>query len=147
MLNISLYGKKRIPVGVPTLLQMLQDKNRIMMPKANMNVVPMSVIKPNHINESVNEEKKVVIYNIGSEDPVAIKEERVIEISDESNKQIEIDVKKEDEEEVIKEEEIIKDEEVIREEETHLEIQVNDNNNKKNKRGAKGARDIRKKKK
>jgi hypothetical protein len=140
MLNISLYGKKRIPLGVPTLLQMLQDKNRIMMPRANMNVVPMSVIKPNHVNECVNEEKKVINYNIGSEDPVAIKEECVIEISDESNKQIEIDVKKEDEEEVIKEE-------VIREEETHLEIQVKDNNNKKNKRGAKGVRDIRKKKK
>lgn len=132
MLNISLYGKKRIPVGVPTLLQMLQDKNRIMMPRANMNVVPMSVIKPNHVNECINEEKKVINYNIGSEDPVAIKEECVIEISDEPNKQIEIDVKKEDEEEV------------IREEETHLEIQVKDNNNKKNKRSV---RDGRKKKK
>jgi len=135
MLNISLYGKKRIPVGVPTLLQMLQDKNIIMMPRANMNVVPMSVIKPNHVNESVNEEKKVVIYNIGSEDPVAIKEECVIEISDEPNKQIEIDVKKEDE--------VFKEEEVIREEETHLEIQVKENN-KKNKRSV---RDGRKKKK
>ena len=132
MLNISLYGKKRIPVGVPTLLQMLQDKNRIMMPRANMNVVPMSVIKPNHVNECINEEKKVINYNIGSEDRVAIKEECVIEISDEPNKQIEIDVKKEDEEEV------------IREEETHLEIQVKDNNNKKNKRSV---RDGRKKKK
>lgn len=137
MLNISLYGKKRIPVGVPSLLQMLQDKNRIMMPRANMNVVPMSVIKPICVNESVNEEKKLVIYNIGSEDPVTIKEESIIEISDEPNKQIEIDVKKEDE--VIKEE-------VIREEETNMEIEAKDNN-KKNKRGAKGARDIRKKKK
>jgi hypothetical protein len=146
MLNISLYGKKRIPVGVPTLLQMLQDKNRIMMPRA----VPISVIKPKHVNECVNEEKKVVVYNIGSEESADIDnidniddiaEQHVViensyEIPDEIKVEM-IDVKKEDE--VVKEEQ-------VKEEERQMEIQSKDNN-KKNKRGAKGARDIRKKKK
>jgi hypothetical protein len=82
----SLYSKKRILKDGMNRLQQLQYPQRVLMVRtasiskinvSNVSVTPL--IKTEVINESKNEEKDIIIYRIGSEEPVPVVEEPVIE--------------------------------------------------------------------
>jgi hypothetical protein len=87
MMIFSLYGKKRVPIGGMNHLQVLQQQQRYMtsiattMSKVNApNVIVTPLIESKLVNECKNEEKDIIIYRIGCEEPMPVVEEPVIEM-------------------------------------------------------------------
>ena len=96
MMNFSLYGKKRVPVGGMNRVQILQQQQREMMARAatmsrvnvpNVSVTPL--VEADFVNECKSEEKDIIIYSIGCEEPVPVVEEPVIETLHNPNDHVE----------------------------------------------------------
>jgi hypothetical protein len=86
MMNFSLYGKKRVPMGGMNRVQILQQHQKEMMARAatmsrvnvpNVSVTPL--VEADFVNECKSEEKDIIIYSIGCEEPMPVVEEPVIE--------------------------------------------------------------------
>ena len=102
----SMSSKKRIHNGSMTLLSMLQDKqNRKIensVPKRSDNmsrVIVTPFIDPNIKNECKSEEKEIIIYTVGCEEPMPVVEEPVIETVHNPNDYIEAPLEEEEQEE------------------------------------------------
>lgn len=101
----SMSSKKRIHGGM-TLLSMLQDKQNKkiekLVPKHSDNVSRVIVtpfIDPNIKNECKSEEKEIIVYTVGCEEPMPVVEEPVIETVHNPNDYIEAPLDEETEEE------------------------------------------------
>lgn len=101
----SMSSKKRIHGGM-TLLSMLQDKQNKkiekLVPKRSDNVSRVIVtpfIDPNIKNECKSEEKEIIVYTVGCEEPMPVVEEPVIETVHNPNDYIEAPLDEETEEE------------------------------------------------
>jgi len=92
----SMSSKKRIHNGGITLLSMLQDtqnrKIKKLVPKRSVNmysVIVTQLIDPNIKNECKSEEKDIIVYTVGCEEPMPVVEEPVIETVHNPNDYIE----------------------------------------------------------
>ena len=89
MMNFSMSGKRRVPVGVPKRVQVVQPRQLVQRQVVVGHVVPVVLHESNENGENVNNtNENVIIYTIGHEDvnveelipvPLPVLEEPVIE--------------------------------------------------------------------